>query len=191
MSVLASKRSYLEGERKFSKSLYTEVNQNLKVFTDEEWATNLETLEYKKVLIAVYIRTDIDNLVLVIEDGKFANISNVPPFIVDSGIYPNTLIDAGLVCAKSFIESVFSFKNTEALHRLVANSMCYPVGAVETSKKYVLVYNIIVSEKLLKDKEISLNDGFHFCPIETLKLADTIQRDISESLIIVKSEDKK
>ena len=191
MSVLASKRGCLEFDRKFSKELFTEVNKNLKVFTDEEWESIKDTLEYKKVLIAVYVRTNIDNLILLVEDGKFAQISNVPPFIVNSGLYPNVLIDSGLICAKNLIDSAFSFKNAEATHRLALNSACYPVGAVETSKKYILVFNTVLSVDLLRDTDITLNQGFHFRPIETLTLTDLLQREISESLIIVKSEDKK
>lgn len=191
MSVLASKRGCLEFDRKFSKELFTEVSDNLKVFTDEEWESVKDTLEYKKVLIAVYIRTDTENLVLLVDKDKFANISNVPPFIVDSGVYPHVLVDAGLICGKSLIDSAFSFKSAEAMKRLVMKSTCYPVGAVETLKKYVLVFNVILSESLLRDPEISLRQGFHFHPIESLYLTDLLQKDISESLIIVKSEDKK
>ena len=191
MSILASKRGCLEFDRKFSKELFTEVSDNLKVFTDEEWESVKDTLEYKKVLIAVYIRTDTENLVLLIDKDRFANISNVPPFIIDSGLYPHVLVDAGLICGKSLIDSVFSFKSAEAMKRLVMKSTCYPVGAVETLKKYVLVFNVILSESLLRDPEISLKQGFHFHPIESLCLTDLLQKDISESLIIVKSEDKK
>lgn len=192
MSVLASSRKCLDTDRKFSKVLFTEVSNDLKVFSDEEWESVKETLEYKKILIAVYIRTNIDNLVLLIdEDNKIASISNVPTFVSDSGIYPNILVDSGLICAKNLIESVFSFKNTEAMQRLVMNSVCYPVGAVETSKKYVLVFNVVLSNTLLVDSDISLKQGFHFHPIETLCLTDSLQKEISESLIIVKSEDNK
>ena len=191
MSVLASKSGHSNIDRKFSKELFTAVSQNLKVFTDVEWVSNKETLDYKKVLIAVYVRTDRDNLVLLIDEGKFASISNVPPFIIDNGIYPNTLIDAGLVCGKSLIDQAFHFKSAEAMKRLVMSSACYPVGAVETSKKYAVVFNVVLSEALLRDTEISLNQGFHFHPIESICLTDLLQRDISESLIIVKSEDKK
>lgn len=191
MSILASKRGCLEFDRKFSKELFTEVTENLKVFTDEEWESIKETREYKKILIAVYVRTDVDNLVLLIDKDKIANIQNVPPFISNSGLYPHILVDAGLVCGKSFIDTAFSFKSAEAMKRLVVNSTCYPVGAVETSKKYVLVFNVVLSESLLRDTEISLNQGFHFYPIETLHLTDLLQGDIAKSLILVKSEDKK
>lgn len=191
MSILVSNRGCLKYDRRFSKELFTEVSQNLKVFTDEEWESVKETLEYKKLLIAVYVRTDVDNLVLVIDDGKFANVSNIPNFISDSGLYPNILLDTGLVCGKNFINSAFSFKSVKAMERLVSNSICYPVGAVETSKKYVLVFSIVLVESLLRDQEISLNQGFHFHPIETLHPTDSLQIDISESLVIVKSEDKK
>lgn len=191
MSVLASSRGCLDTDRKFSKELFTKVSENLKVFTDEEWKSVKETLDYKKVLIAVYIRTDVDNLVLLIDKDKFANISNVPPFIVDSGLYPHILVDSGLICGKSLIDLAFNFKSAEAMKRLVVHSTCYPVGAVETSKKYVLVFNVVLSESLLKDPEITLKQGFYFRPIETLHPLDSLQRDISESLVLVKGEDKK
>lgn len=191
MSVLASKRCCTEYDRKFSKELFTEVSDNLKVFTDEEWESIKDTLEYKKVLVAVYIRTDVDNLVLMLDRDKFSHLSNVPPFVVDSGLYPHILIDSGLICAKNLIDNAFSFKSEEAMKRLAVKSTCYPVGAVETSKKYVLVFNAVLSTDLLTDKDIVLKQGFHFKPIETLYLTDELQREISESLVIVKSEDKK
>ena len=191
MSVLASKRGILELDRKFSKELFTEVAENLKVFSDYEWESVKDSLEYKKVLIAVYIRTDLDNLVLLVDDDKFAKIFDVPSFIADSGVYPNMLLDSGFVCGKELIDLAFKFKSEEAMNRFVRSSICYPVGAVETLKKYALVYNVIISESLLRDEEISLNKGFHFHPIESLHLTDLIQRDIAESLVIVKSEDRK
>lgn len=192
MSVLASKKGCLEHDRKFSKELFTAVADNLKVFTDEEWVTDRNTLDYKKVLIAVYVRTDVDNLVLLTDkDSKIALVSNVQPFILNSGLYPNILIDSGIVSAKNVIDVAFSFKSEEAMKRLVTHSTCYPVGAVETSKSYVLVFSVVLSADLLRDQEITLNEDFHFKPIETLHLTDLLQRDISESLVIVKSEDKK
>ena len=191
MSVLISHTNDSKVYPKFSKELFTEVAQNLEVIPDNEWESTKDMIANKKVLIAAYVRTDRDNLVLRIDNEKFASISNVPPFIVDGGIYPNTLVDAGLVCGKNLIDQAFQFKSAEAMKRLVMKSTCYPVGAVETSKKYVLVFNVIISEDLLRDPQISLNQGFHFCPIESLRLTDSLQRDISESLIIVKSEDKK
>lgn len=188
MSILASKRGGFE--RKFSKELFTEVAENLKVFTDEEWASivNDETVfnDHKEVLIAVYIRTDVENLVLLINKESFASISNVPSFITDSGIYSQSVIDAGLICSKSLIDTAFNFKSAEAMKRLVVNSVCFPVGAVETPKNYVLVFNVVMSENLLRDTEISLNAGFHFHPIESLCLTDSLQKEISESLILVK-----
>lgn len=189
MSILASNSGGLNIDSKFSKELFTKVAENLKVFTDEDWELIKNTSEYKKVLIAVYVRTDKDNLVLMVDKDKFASISNIPPFIIESGVYANTLIDVGLLCGKTLIDKVFDFHSSEAMNRLVAFSTCYPVGAVETSKKYVLVYNVIISESLLRDSEISLKQGFYFCPIESLCLTDSLQKEISESLIIVKEGD--
>ena len=191
MSVLISHRKYLECDRKFSKGLYSEVVENLKVLPDEEWESTKDMLADKKVLIAVYVRTDKDNLVLMVDKDKFASVSNVPPFIANGGLYPNILVDSGLVCGKNLIDQAFHFKSAEAMKKLVMNSTCYPVGAVETSKKYVAVFNVIISEDLLTDTEISLNQGYHFRPIETLCLTDSLQSEISESLVIVESEDKK
>lgn len=187
MSVLASRIGLLEYDRRFSKELFTEVSSNLEVFTDEKWETVKKTLDYKEILIAVYIRTDLDNLVLLIDkDSKFASISNAPSFIVNSGVYPSILSDSGLICAKSLVDSAFNFKNQEAMKRLVCNSTCYPVGVAETSKNYVIVCNTIISESLLKDKDITLNEGFYFHPIESLHITDSLQKEISKSLIIVK-----
>ena len=191
MNILISHRDKLEAEQKFSRELFTEVANNLSVLTNEEWESKKAMLADKEVLIAVYVRTDRENLVLMIDKDRFASVSNVPPFIIDSGIYPSTLVDAGIVCGKSLIDQAFHFKSEEAMKRLVIKSVCYPVGAVETLKKYVVAFNIIISEDLLKDTEISLNQGFHFRPIESLNLTDLLQRDISDSLVLVKSEDKK
>lgn len=191
MSILASKRGQSSFDRKFSKELFSEVANNLRVFSDLEWATDKESLNYKRVYIAVYVRTDRDNLVLMIDKDRFASVTDIPPSIINSGIYRNTLIDAGLVCGKNFIDQAFNFKSAEAMQRLVMKSTCYPVGAVETSDSYALVYNIIIAEDLLRDAEISLERGFHFHPIESLYLTDLLQWDIAKSLILVKSEDKK
>lgn len=182
MSVLVSKceKTY-EG---FSKELFTEVSQTLKIISDEEWEANEE--QSKKVLFAVYVRTDTDNLVLMVDTDKFAKISHAPPFITSGGVYPNILIDTGLMCGKSLLDSVFSVKDDKALYRLVNNSACFPVGAVETSKKYVLVFNVVLSSNLLEDNEIALQQGYYFKPIETLKVSDSLQKDISKSLIIIR-----
>lgn len=191
MSVIASKRGHLDYDREFSKELFNEVADNLAIFTDEEWESIKDTLDYKEVLVAVYIRTNVENLVLLVDKEKFSHISNIPSFVSSSGLYPHLLIDAGLICGKNLIDLAFSFKSPKATERFVYSSTCYPVGAVETSKKYVLVYNVVIDETLLRDTEISLNEGFHFCPIDTLIVEDILQREISKSLIIVKSEDKK
>lgn len=190
MSVLVSSSGRLDTHTEFSKELFTEVSQNLKVFTDEEWESVKDNPEYKNILIAVYIRTDVDNLVLLIDKEKFARISNVPPFISDSGLYPNILLDIGFLYGKSLVESAFSFKSSESLKRFVGNSTCYPVGAVDTANNYVLVFNVVISEKLLRDTEIVLNQGFHFYPIDNLSVTDSLQKAISKSLIIVKGDDK-
>lgn len=182
MSVLVSKsrNSY----RGFSKELFTEVSDNLKVVSDEEWEVNKEC--YKSITFSVYIRTDVDNLVLMLDDGKFAEVFKAPPAVVESGVYPLMLVDSGYLCGKSLFDKVFSVKSSEALKRLAMKSMCYPVGAIETSKNYVLAYNVVISSDLLKDTELSLNKGFCFRPIETLELSDSLQREIAESLVIVK-----
>ena len=190
MSVLVSSSGRLDTHTEFSKELFTEVSQNLKVFTDEEWESVKDNPEYKNILIAVYVRTDVDNLVLLIDKEKFARISNVPPFISDSGLYPNILLDIGFLYGKSLVESAFSFKSSESLKRFVGNSTCYPVGAVDTANNYVLVFNVVISEKLLRDTEIVLNQGFHFYPIDNLSVTDSLQKAISKSLVIVKGDDK-
>ena len=125
------------------------------------------------------------------EGKKFAIVSNVPPFIIDSGVYPTVLNDSGLVSAKNLVDLAFNFSGQKAMQKFVLNSTCFPVGAIETSHKYILVYNVVISESLLRDKEINLNKGFHFHPIESLHFEDLFQRDIAESLIIVKSEEAK
>ena len=171
----------------FSKDLFTDINRNLVEFSDEEWESVKNNLKRKEVLIAVYIRTNIDNLVLVLREGKFSNVYRVP---VTFGVYPNILIDSGMQVSKEFLTSAFTFKSKEALLRLGANSSCYPVGAVETPDNHIVVFNIVISESLLRDPEISLNEGLQFRPIETLCVEDALQKEISKSLVIVKSEGK-
>lgn len=189
MKIIASKRVSSDSSIKFSKELFRGVSSDLTVFSEEEWESYKDN--YKEVQFAVYARTDTDNLVLLLDKDKFASIKKAPFFVANSGLYPNILVDSGLICGKSFIDFAFDFKSKEAMERLVAHSICYPVGAVETSEKYVLVFNIVLSESLLRDPEISLKQGLHFYHIETLHTADSLQKAISESLIIVKSEDKK
>lgn len=172
----------------FSKDLFTEIHRNLETFSDEEWESAKSNLKRKEVLIAVYIRTNIDNLVLVLEEGKFSKVYKVPP--VTFGVYPSLLLDSGMQVSKEFLTSTFTFKSKEALLRLGANSTCYPVGAVESPDNHIVVFNIIISESLLRDPEISLNEGLQFRPIETLCVEDALQKEISKSLVIVKSEGK-
>ena len=138
----------------------------------------------------MYLRTNKDNLVLTIDTGKFAKISNVPQTMLDSGLYPNFLFDTGLICGKNFLDTAFEVSSTQALHRLAKNTTCFPVGVVETSKSYVVVFNIIMFNSLLTDSEITLKKGFHFIPIETLKCADTLQEEIAESLVLVKPKEE-
>lgn len=188
MSILVSKckASY----DKFSKELYTEVSENLRLIPDEDF--NEDDVEsYKKVLCAVYVRTDTDNLVLLLRKDKFAGIFDIPEPVSNIGLYDNILIDSGLVNGKNLLDLVFSCKSQEALQRLVLKSTCYPVGAVESRRKYITVFNVIISSEVLRDKEIVLNEGFYFRPIETLSVQDSLQKEISESLVIVKSKETK
>ena len=181
MSILLSKcESRVKG---FSKDLYTEVVHNLCIKPKDEWTNNPE--DYKSVLFAVYARTDRDNLVLT-HEGKFAFISYIPELVLSGGIYPTIANDSGLLCGKDLLDSAFNVKNEKALYRLVGNSTCYPIGAVETSNSFVLVFNVVLSVDLLTDSEISLNSGFHFVPIETFKVTDELQKTISESLVLVR-----
>lgn len=182
MSVLVSKCK--DSYKKFSKELFMEVSQNLKLLPDEEWEKNVDL--NKSVLFAVYVRTDRDNLVLMADDNQFARISHAPDFMLQGGLYPNFLVDAGLMCGKSLLDSAFTVKGNDALYRIVKNSTCFPVGAVETSKRYIVVFNVVISSDLLGDSEISLKQGYYFKPIETLKVLDSLQQEISESLIIIR-----
>lgn len=184
MSVIVSDicgNSYKE----FSKELFTKVSDNLKSVPDTEIA-NLG--KAKEVLVSVYIRTDKDNLVLVLdeESSRFSNVSSITDF---TGLYPNFLPDRGLLCGKNLIERVFSVRTEEAIKRLIGNSTCFPVGAVETKNHYVAVFNIVISSSILTDPEIVLNEGFYFHPIETIKPKDSLQREISKSLVIVKESE--
>ena len=181
MSVLVSKCN--SHPAKFSKELFTEISHNVNIVSDEEWESNAD--KYKRVMFAVYIRTDVDNLVLMVDKDKFAKVCNVPPFVLDGGVYDSLLIDSGLVCGKILLDSVFEFKSQESLKRFIGKSTCYPVGAVETLKNYIAVFNVIISSDLLRDTEVLLKRGFHFNPIETLNVPDSIQKEISESLILV------
>ena len=168
----------------FSKELFTEVSNNIKVITDEEWAQNSDN--YKRVWFAVYVRTDRDNLVLMIDKDRISNISDPPSFMNSAGLYPTYLFDSGLMCGKQLIESAFSFKSTEALKRLVGGSACFPLGAYATKISNVLVFNVIVSSSVLSDEEISLKDGFHFVPIQSLKVRGKDQQTIADTLVLVK-----
>lgn len=168
----------------FSKELYTEVSDNLKIMSEEEFEANPE--EYKKVLFAVYIRTDKDNLVLTMNKDRFASVFHIPDFVVSGGVYPNLLYDSSIACGSEFVNSAFTFSSEEALVRFGGKSTCFPVGAVETAYKYIIVCNIIISSELLIDSEINLSSGFYFHPIETLKVKDSLQKEISKSLVLVK-----
>ena len=179
MNILASKCKNVYST--FHKELYTDILDNLKIMTGSEFE---ESDGYKKVVFAAYLRTDTDNLVLTFNDGDFLTISEAPQPIL-SGLYPNILNDICLLCGKDLIDSAFTVSGQEALFRLVGNSVCYPVGAVEMKDKYVVALNVVVSSKILVDSEISLNSGYYFMPIETLEAKDSLQKSISDSLVIV------
>ena len=187
MSILVCERGLNTYDKKFSKELFKNVRDNLKLFSDEEW--ELAKKDYKEVMIAVYIRTDIDNLVLTPDGEEFAVIMNAPSFMLSGGMYHNLIIDLGIMCAKRVIDSTFNFEHDVALHRFVGNSACYPVGVADSDDSYVFAFNVIMSSDLLKDPCISLRSGFHFHPIESLTFTDSLQKAISESLVIVNNEE--
>ena len=187
MSVLASNCGHICAD---TKELFREVDKHLESFTDERWERFRDTPCYKEVAIAVYIRTDKSNRVLLVDKDTFADIANIPHFIRDAGVYPNILIDAGVVCGRNLVETVFNLNSEEVLTRFAQNSTCYPVGAVETPKNYVLVFSIVISDSLLEDTEISIKQGYEFCDIKTLDLKDDVQKKISESLVLVESEEE-
>lgn len=170
----------------FSKEAFTEISNNLKIIDDEEFNSG----EHTKVQFSVYMRTNLGNLVLMIDDGKIANVTEAPYFMSSMGLYPTYSYDVGLMCGKLFIDSAFNVKSAEALKRLVTSSTCYPVGAYCTEHKYILVYSIVVSADLLSDPEINLKDGFRFVPIQSLEVDGTFQKRIADTLVIVKSEGK-
>ena len=187
MSVLVSRITSKTPMREFSKDLFTEVHRNLEVVPDDY--NRVYTEEYKEVKVATYIRTDTDNLVLVLDDGSISKVSDIPP--ISFGVYPSILIDCGLQISKDFITSSFTFKSEEALRKFGIKSTCYPVGAIMSQSECIAVFSIIISESLLREPDIILNSGLQFRPIETLHFEDELQREISKSLVLVKSEDKK
>lgn len=184
MSVLISKCAN-NSCKEFSKELFTEIQQNLKIALDKEYFEK-DRESFKKVLFAVYVRTEKDNLVLTLREGVIAELSHTPPYMLSGSLYPNFLLDSGLLCGKNLLDSVFNVQSEEALKRLVTMSTCFPVGAVETTNNYVVVFNVIISDYLLTDSEIALKQGFYFHPIETLELSDSLQNEISKSLVIVR-----
>lgn len=175
----------------FDKSLYKKVFDNLKIMTEEELANSEQ--QCKEVCLAVYIRTDVDNLVLMIDKDSISEIVPAPALVTLCGVvYPNILNDASAFIGRQLIDRVFSFKNEEALHRLAELSTCFPVGAVETEDKYITVFNVVISSDLLTDENISLNDGYYFYPIESLDVTGSVQKEIAKSLVLVeRKEDKK
>lgn len=177
MMKLFSKFPHIEG---FSKSLYTSVNEGLKLSKKD-----LSEDGYKKVLIAPYIRTMRDNLV-VVHDGFMSPVSD--PVILSNELYPNYLIDTGFVRAKNYLEVAFVAKTTKAMMRIVENSTCFPVGAFEVNDSVIVVFNIIVLDDLFRDPEIALSDGFTLLPIEVYHPEDYTQGKLAESLVIVKEE---
>lgn len=161
----------------FSRELYTQVNAELKLSKEKPEG-------YKRVLIAPYIRTMRDNLV-VVQEGFISPISSAT--VISQGLYPTYLFDTGLICCKNYMESVFVAKNEEAMMRIIKNSTCFPVGAVEIYD-IVVSFNIIVSDDLFRDPEIALSDGFTLYPIEVYHPEDIIQQELAKSLVLVKAE---
>lgn len=188
MSVLVS--SCKTPCKTFSKELFTEVSDNIKILSDEEWKENKDPC--KSVLFALYVRTDTDNLVITSDNKeRFAQIYN-PPLTQGSVVYPNLTFDLSLLCGKDLLDNIVTVNSEEALERLALNSTCFPVGALETSKNYVLVFNIIVKLDLItEDSEIKLNKGFYLNPIETLSFSDSLQSEIAKSLVKVSSDSQR
>ena len=165
-----------------SKEAFSDISSNI-VIKD---SLDSDSQCYLPVKFAVYIRTDKGNLVLVNNEGNFAEILDAPDSMLSGGVYPTISYDAGIMCAKSFLDSAFTFKTNEALQRLVLNSTCFPVGAFAINDSYILVFNVILSQSLLFDPEISLNSGFSFIPIQTVcGIKDRCQSEISKTLVLV------
>lgn len=182
MSYLVSPASQDVG--KFSKDRYYSIKEGLSIVPEI-------TEESKPVRFACYLRTDRDNLVLTHEESfVFFDDSDVMNAVgsMISYIYDNILVDLSLYTCQKYLNSVFGALSKEAITRVVLKSHCYPVGAVETEDRLIVVSNIIISADLLTDPEIALSEGYTFHPIETLKIEDNVQKAISESLVYVKSD---
>lgn len=186
MNILVSHCINTEGAR--GGKLFNSVNASLKVIPEEELGSSEKPC--KRVSIAVYLRTDIDNLVLMLDKDSIAKLFPVPSLITNSGVvYPTLLVDSGLVIGKNFIESAFTFDSAEALENFVKFSTCFPVDAIETEDSFIIVFNVIVSRKFfLSNTDFKFNNGYVFYPIESLKLEDSIQKEISKSLVLVKGD---
>ena len=172
----------------FNKNLYSRLFDNLKIITKEELENSEQ--QCKEVCIAVYIRTDVDNLVLMLDEDSISEVLSAPSIVTDCGtVYPTILIDASTYLGRLLIDKVFTFKNHDAIFRFAKLSTCYPVGAVETKDKYITVFNVVISSNILTDKDIVLNEGYCFYPIESLNLTDILQKEIAKSLVLVKRKE--
>lgn len=169
-----------------SKELFNEVASNLKFITDEEWSSNHD--KYKRVWLSVYVRTDVGNLVLMIDKDRISEVTDVPACMNKVGLYPTFLYDTGLMCGKIAIDSAFSFKSDEAMKRLVCNSVCFPVDVFDSPMSRTVIFNVVISKDVLEDDEIALKDGFRFVPIQSLEVEGAMQKHIAETLVIVGSE---
>ena len=187
MSVLVSKCRPTNHE--LSKELFKEISENLKIMTDEEWESNRDPY-YKRVTSAVYVRTDLDNLVLKLGEDKFVSVEEAPePLISSNAIYHTLLLDIGYLHGANLLKELFESDSPESRRELAFNSFCFPVGAVEMDDSYVVISNVIVSSARLKLHRMTLNQGFTFQPIESLKdVKDYLQKEILKSLVLVKSE---
>lgn len=182
MKILVSKSDKISCGEVY-KEVFGEVSRNIEII-DEEELKNKEG--YKRVLFSAYVRTDIDNLVLMLDKGKFAEISSAPSLVLSGGVYPTLAVDIGLLSGKSILDKAFKVDDYEALKKLIGNSTCFPVGVLETNNNYILVFNVVISNALLQDPSIHLQQGFHFQPIETLEVSDSLQKSISDTLVIVR-----
>lgn len=192
MSFLVSKASDISPIGVFNKSLFTLIKEGLKLVD--------ETPEgYKPVHFVCYLRTDKDNLVMTKYNGSYLSLdeSALSLFTLCSDVvetYPNLLVDLCLLSSKTLLESAFQTSERSHLERIVTNSTCYPVGAIETEDNYYIVSNIIVSLDVLNELSspttTPISRGYYLKPIETLSPEDALEKAIASSLVLVKSNNE-
>lgn len=131
------------------------------------------------IRMLVSIRTDRTNELIVPDSGKF--------YIECPTEYPNEhpLDDLILLAAKSIVDKYFDCG--EDLVKVIQRTMPYPVGACLRNDVIYVYVNLLVDCTLKSESIFKLKDC-HFERIESISPTSPLEKELLDSLVIVKGD---